>query len=163
MDAAHVHLMLNHFPLIGMAFAIPLLLGAWMRNSEDLSRAGLILVAVTGVLAVATLLTGDPAEGVIEHLPGISKRVIKIHEEAAEKSIWVVVAAAVAAIAGLFFGWKQKRTPRLVVLLVTVLSVASLAALAWTNNLGGQISHAELRNSTGAAAPSGTEPSANHD
>lgn len=163
MDAAHVHLMLNHFPLIGMAFAIPLLLGAWMRSSEDLSRAGLILVAVTGVLAVATLLTGDPAEGVIKHLPGISKRVIKIHEEAAEKSIWVVVAAAVAAIAGLFFGWKQKRTPRLVVLLVTVLSVASLAALAWTNNLGGQISHAELRNSTGAAAPSDTEPSANHD
>jgi uncharacterized membrane protein len=163
MDAAHVHLMLNHFPLIGMVFAIPLLLGAWIRSSEDLSRAGLIIVAVTGVLAVATLLTGDPAERVIEHLPGISKRVIKIHEEAAEKSIWVVVATAVAAIAGLVFGWKQKRTPRLVVLLVTVLSVASLAALAWTNNLGGQISHAELRNSTGVAAPIGTEPSANHD
>ncbi len=64
MDAAHVHLMLNHFPLIGMAFAIPLLLGAWIRKSEDLSRAGLTLVAVTGFLAVATLLTGEPAEEV---------------------------------------------------------------------------------------------------
>lgn len=88
MDGAHFHLMLNHFPIIGMTFASPLLLLAWGTKSEDLIRVGLGLVSLTGLLAVATFLTGEPAEEVVENLPGVAKRLITIHEEAAEKSLW---------------------------------------------------------------------------
>lgn len=109
MDGAHFHLMLNHFPIIGMTFASPLLLLAWGTKSEDLIRVGLGLVSLTGLLAVATFLTGEPAEEVVENLPGVAKR---------------------------------------------------LGVLAWTNNLGGQISHAELRKSASLAASVAMEGSA---
>jgi uncharacterized membrane protein len=145
--------MLNHFPIVGMTFAIPLLLLGWGTKSEDLIRVGLGLVSLTGLLAVATFLTGEPAEEVVEHLPGIAKRLITIHEEAAEKSIWMVSITAVAALISLIIGFKRKTTPKAAVLLVTCLSVACVGVLAWTNNLGGQISHDELRSTRGVLVP----------
>ena len=145
MNAAHVHLMLNHFPIVGMVFAIPLLLMAWGRKSEDLSRAAFCLVSITGLIAVATFLTGEPAEDAVKHLPGISKQSIELHEEAAEKAIWFVGGAALAAMVSLVLGFKNKVMPRRALLLVTALCAASMGVLAWTNNLGGQISHVQLR------------------
>ena len=145
MDATHIHLILNHFPISGMIFSIPLLLVAWLRKSEVLGRAGMITVFVTGFITIPTFLTGDPAEELIEHLPGISEKIIKIHEEAAEKAIWFVGAAALVALIGLFLSFRNRYTPKWAVPLVMILSVCSIGVLGWTNNLGGAISHPEIR------------------
>lgn len=145
MDAAHVHLILNHFPISGIFISIPILLFAWWRKSDIVGRTGMFVVLLSGLVTVLTFLTGEPAEEVIEHLPGISEKVIKIHEEAAEKAIWFVAAAAIGALISLMIAFKKKAMPMRAIPLVTVLAVCSMGILAWTNNLGGEISHPEIR------------------
>lgn len=145
MDAAQVHLMLNHLPFAGVLVALPILLIAWWRKSELLGRTGLLIVLFSGLVAIPTFLTGEPTEEILEHLPGISEELMKAHEEAAEKAIWLIGAAAFGAFVSLAFALKKRSLPRWAVPSVALLAGLSLGTLAWTNHLGGQISHVEIR------------------
>ena len=145
MDAAQVHLMLNHLPVAGMVIALPILLFAWWRKNEVLGRAGLFIVLFSGLLTIPTFLTGEPTEEIIEHFSGISKDLIETHEEAAEKAIWLIGAAALGAMVSLGLAFKKRSLPTWAVPSVAILATLSMGALAWTNHLGGQISHAEIR------------------
>lgn len=163
MNAAHLHLILNHLPIVGVIFATPILLIAWLRKSEILTRTGLWMVFVTGLLTIPTFLTGEPTEESIEHLPGISETLIKAHEEAAEKAIWVMGAAAVVAFIGLIISFRRNSLPKVILPTVLILSILSMAALAWTNNLGGEIRHSEIRADKGPALELKSETSKNSD
>jgi uncharacterized membrane protein len=149
MDAAHIHLMLNHFPMAGILFAIPILAIAWWRKNDVLCLTGMSLVVLSGLITIPTFLMGEPAEEIIEHLPGISEKMIEIHEEAAEITIWFVGAAAFTALISLFIGFKNKSMLLKAIPFVTILSLCAIGFLAWTNNLGGQISHPEIRKDEG--------------
>ena len=93
-------------------------------------------------------LTGEPAEEVVEHLPGISEPAIGEHEEAAE------VAAIVTGLAGLLGLWllvarrggRQAPTWLLAATFVVALVAAGLMARA--ANLGGYIRHPEIAGGT---------------
>jgi uncharacterized membrane protein len=150
MDAAHIHLILNHFPIAGMVFSIPLLLFAWWRRNEVLSRTAFIVILLTGLATIPTYLTGEPAEELIAHLPGVSERFIEIHEEAAERAIWAIGAATLVAAVGLFLSIRRKATPRWAYPVVLAAALASVGLLGWTNNLGGQVRHPEIRSKSSA-------------
>ena len=81
----------------------------------------------------------------IEHLPGISEKLIKVHEETAEKTLWFVGAASLAALATLIYALLRKSFPMRNIPGVAILAACSIGLLAWTNNLGGEISHPEIR------------------
>jgi hypothetical protein len=83
MNWAHVHLLLNHVPVIGVAFGFFLLLLGVVRKSDELKRASLVVFVVVGALAVPTYLTGEPAEKIVRDLPGVSRALIEQHEDAA--------------------------------------------------------------------------------
>lgn len=151
MDAAHLHLILNHFPIAGMVFSVPILLIAWWRRNELLARTAFIAILLTGLVTIPTYLTGEPAEEMIEHLPGISERIIEIHEEAAERAIWSVGAAAIIAVVSLFLSIRRKATPRWAYPAVLVVILISVGAIGWTNNLGGQVRHPEIRSKSAVA------------
>lgn len=153
MDAAHFHLMLNHFPIAGILFAIPILLIAWWRKNDVLGLTGMSLVLLSGLITIPTFFTGEPAGKIIEHLPGISEKLIEIHEEAAEKTMWFVGAAAFAALISLIVAFKNKSMLLKAVPFVTILSFCAIGFLAWTNNLGGQISHPEIRKDKNVIPP----------
>ena len=145
MNGAHIHLILNHLPIAGVFFSILLLPIAWRSRSEDLKRASLLLVVVTGLLTIPVFLSGDPAEDVVKLLPGITKTAIHLHEDAAEKSAWLVWGTSLVALAGLWISTRKKVTPKWVIPLVLALSLGCLGLLGLSNNLGGQISHPEIR------------------
>jgi uncharacterized membrane protein len=145
MDGAHFHLMLNHFPIAGMVFSIGLLAIAGRMDSDTLKRAALLLVVVTGLLTIPAFLTGEPAEKVVEHFPNVTKAMIEAHEEAAEKGAWAVWITSGVAMAGLILSFKRKVTAGWVIPVVLILSLGCVGLFAWSNNLGGQISHSELR------------------
>lgn len=42
MSATHLHLVLNHVPILGIPFGIALLLMGVLRHSEELKRAALV-------------------------------------------------------------------------------------------------------------------------
>jgi uncharacterized membrane protein len=148
MNSAHIHLILNHFPIVGIMFAIPILFVAWWKNNATLSRVGMSMIVASGALTLITYLTGEPAEGVIEHLPGVLENRIERHEEAAEKTLILVGITSLAAIFSLLLSYRKSVLPKKSTALVIVLSLGCAAFLAWTNNLGGEIHHPEIREQT---------------
>ncbi|MGA7393380.1 MAG: hypothetical protein WCA06_13520 [Terrimicrobiaceae bacterium] len=145
MDPAHLHLMLNHIPVLGTAFGMALIAWALFRKSEELKRVSLGVFVIIALLAVPAYLTGEPAEEVVEHLPGVSEPSIEEHEEAATFAFAGVLVLGAAALGGLIFHWRRKPVPKFVPIIALVLSVIVFAMMVRTANLGGLIRHSELR------------------
>ena len=154
MNAAHLHLVLNHFPLIGLFVALLIFGFGFLRKDETHLRVGLFIIILSGLLAIPVFLTGEPAEEVIEHMPSFSEELVEEHEEAAGFAIWLVEATAVTALAGFYFSIKRGKLPRPLFYGIAALGLFTFAALARTNSLGGKISHPELREVTSEKRPS---------
>ena len=60
MNWAHIHLSLNHLPVVGTFFGVLLLLLALLRKSEELKRGSLGVFALTALLALPIYFTGEP-------------------------------------------------------------------------------------------------------
>lgn len=56
---------------------------------------------VTAAAAVPTYLTGEPAEEAVEHLPGVVKDLIEIHEERALIALIVATFGGILGLASL--------------------------------------------------------------
>ena len=149
MNVAHLHLILNHVPVLGTAFGLGLLTFALWRKSEEVKKAALGLFVISALLAIPVYLTGEPAEEIVEELPDVSHANIEEHEEAAEVAFIGVLALGVAALAGLV--WRRGRTvPTGFASGILAASVAVCGLMAWTANLGGQVRHTEIRSGTSA-------------
>ncbi len=145
MNWAHIHLILNHIPLIGVGFTILLFIFALIRNSKELINVSLIFTIIVALWAIPAYLTGEPAEEIVEELPGISENLIKQHEEMAEKAfIFLEVVGALALITLIVKSYSQKLGGWLMYLTLIGLLVGG-GMIAWTANLGGRINHPEVR------------------
>jgi len=151
MSAAHLHLMLNHIPLLGLIFGAALLAYGLWRGTDDVQKASLGLLAVAGLSAIAVYLTGEPAEEIVEGLAGVSHDAIEAHEEWGWYALISGIATGGFALGTLFLGWLRERLGRGAVVLTLVLALLSSGLIGYTANLGGKISHPELRGETASA------------
>lgn len=147
MSGPHIHLLLNHIPVIGILIGLVIFtLGVWRKN-DSWTRLALGLFAAVALVAIATMLTGEGAEEAVENLPGVSESLMETHEDAAKvAAIGAYVLGAISLVALL---WVRRRPlPR--ALTVTVLPIVLLVSglMAYTANLGGQIRHTEIRAGT---------------
>jgi hypothetical protein len=144
MDLVHLHLLLNHVPVIG-AVGVVLLLGlAMLRNSTELGKVALGLLALLGAVAVVVFLTGEPAEERVEGLPGISEAIMETHEEVALVATIAMGGLGVLALAALA-AFRTRALPRWVSGAGLVATVGVAGLMGYTANLGGQIRHTEIR------------------
>ncbi len=148
MNWAHVHLILNHIPLIGIGFVILLFIIALLRKSNELINVSLIFVVIVALWAIPAYLTGEPAEEIVENLPGISENLIKSHEESAETAfIFTEIVGALALITLFVRRFFQTLGNRLTIIVLIGLLISG-GLIAWTANLGGKINHPEIRSDT---------------
>lgn len=144
MNAAHMHLLLNHFPLVGFVFSLILLSVGLFRANDGYIKAGILVILISGLLAVPTYLLGEPAEKVIKSLPGFSERLVENHEEAAELAIWCIGATMLAAAVSLWLSGKRNMASKLALNSMLLLNFIALVMIGRTSNLGGKISHSEV-------------------
>jgi len=145
MNWAHIHLMLNHIPLIGVGFLILLFVIALLRKSNELINVSLIFVVIVALWAIPAYLTGEPAEEIVENLPGISENLIKSHEESAETAfIFIEIVGALALMTLFVRRFYQTLGSRLTIIVLIGLLIGG-GLIAWTANLGGKINHPEIR------------------
>jgi len=145
MNWAHLHLVVNHFPVAGLFFALLLFVYAHFRKNLELTSAVLGLFVVVALSVVPALLTGHRAEGVVEHLPGVSSELIQAHESAAHIAQYAAGALGLAALAGLIVTLVRNSLPQALAVGILLLAAVSGAVLGWTASLGGQIRHPEVR------------------
>jgi uncharacterized membrane protein len=108
MNWAHIHLMSNHFPVIGIVFGILLLLLALLRKSEELKKVSFGIFILIALVAFVVYFSGEPAEEVVEHLPGVKGSVIEQHEEMALVSLIFIEILGIMASIGLFLSFRAK-------------------------------------------------------
>ena len=157
MSLTHLHLLLNHFPVVGTIIGVALLGFAVMRKNTDLTKAALGLFAALGAITVIVYFTGEPAEKAIEKLPGFSEAIIERHEEIA--LVATVVLSSFGAFAlGALAVFRGRSLPRWVTLSSLVLVLASAAVMGYTAMTGGQIRHTEVRPGSIAVSPTQENP-----
>ncbi|KRT65544.1 MAG: hypothetical protein XU11_C0024G0007 [Candidatus Dadabacteria bacterium CSP1-2] len=145
MNWAHVHLIINHIPVIGIGLLILLFIVAMVRKNKGLITVALAFIILISLATIPVYLTGEPAEEVVEDMPGISEELIEEHEEQAEIAfILVEVAGGLALITLIARRYSDNLGQRLVILTLLVLIVSG-GLIGWTANLGGKIHHEEIR------------------
>ncbi len=71
MSIIHLHLLLNHVPVVGTLFALVLFSAALLLRETVFTRFALGFSAVLAAVAVAVYFTGGPAEEAVEKLAGV--------------------------------------------------------------------------------------------
>ena len=98
MNPTHIHLILNHFPIIGTLIGSAIMLFGIVKKQSSSRAIGAFIVVIMAIVAIPVMVTGEPAEESIVHLNGISKSLIHDHEEAAEKAFWMMEIAGVFSL-----------------------------------------------------------------
>jgi len=141
---AHLHLLLNHVPVLGTIIAIALFLISFCGKNDDLRRASLIIFAGVALVTIPTFVSGFGAQLNIVHQPGVSAPLIQRHLGSAMLSFWFMEITGGLAIAGL---WQLHRTSNIArwnVLSVLFVSLLTIGLMARTGNTGGDIRHPEV-------------------
>jgi hypothetical protein len=144
MALSHLHLVLNHVPVIGSVIALGLLLLALARRSADLRRAGLEVYVIVGLLTLPVYLSGLGAQPEVAERPEVSITMIRAHHDAALLGSVVMLITGVVAWVGLWQTRRMARPARGVLGTVLLLAVISLALMGRAANLGGQVRHPEM-------------------
>jgi DMSO reductase anchor subunit len=151
---AHVHLMINHFPVIGIFGAILLFLYALIRKSEEVEMVSLGFFVLLALITLPVFFTGEAAESVVKNLPDVTETYIDRHEESAEYSITLMELLGAASLAGLIYIRRSGAVPKWLLSVVLALSLITAAVVGYTANLGGQVRHTEIREgSVSSASP----------
>jgi len=162
MNYAHLHLLLNHFPIIGTIVGLGLFLVSFFGKNNDLRRASLIIFAVIALLTIPTFLSGMGAQLMIKGTPGVSDAFIQRHEGAAMLALWFMEATGALALIGLWQFHRISRPAPWNVSAVLLFSLLTVGLMARTGNTGGDIRHPEIRASQGATVVEGTVGSIVH-
>ena len=154
MNAAHLHLITNHLPVLGLAFSALALIWGMYRKSRNTLLLAFFLILISAIGGFIAGNTGEAAEEAVERIIGISHEAIHEHEEAAEAAMPFNIASGILSLLAGFLLLKNHKYSGIsqwVVLLIVLTGCALSARAGW---LGGKIRHIQEIQS---------EPSATHD
>lgn len=141
----HLHLLLNHVPIIVSGLALLFLaLAAWRRH-DYLARTGLALLVGAAISGLPTYLTGEGAEEAVDGLPGVTEILIEQHKDMALIAAIVLGVPGTLAALSLWRYGLPAAIPRRVVGVALTGAVVANALMAYTGLLGGRIRHTEVR------------------
>lgn len=145
MNPTHIHLLLNHFPIIGTLIGSAILIFGLLKKKPQLVETASAILFLMALAAIPVYLTGEPTEESVEKLPGVSEALIEAHEEAASIAIWIMELTGLLGLV-IWIGYRLKNNwPAKLGWLTAIVSLLCFASMARTGYLGGQIRHTEIR------------------
>ncbi len=144
MNDAHLHMVFNHFPIIGLFFGIGILAYGIIKKQTILVNTAYVIFIVCMIMAKATMMTGEGAEEIVEEL-GISKEIIHEHEEIAETFMKILYVLGILSILGLVANVKKHAKASIVSYVVLVLAIVAAVISKSVGTTGGEIRHTEIR------------------
>ena len=147
MNDAHLHMVFNHFPIIGLFFGIGILAFGIIKKQTILVNTAYVIFIFCMIMAKATMMTGEGAEEIVEEL-GISHDIIHDHEELAETFMKVLYGLGILSILGLVVNLKKHSKAAIVSYVVLVLAISSAVLSKSVGTSGGEIRHTEIRENT---------------
>lgn len=156
MNKAHIHLMVNHLPVILPIAAWIVMLAGFIIKSAVVKRAAYLLFFIGAITTLSAMGSGDGAEDVVEKLNGVSEKLIEEHEESAELfSIFNYVLGLISLV-GIWASLKEKFFSQWISIAVLIFTVVVIYLGKETGTTGGEIRHQEIRKDF-VAPPSGED------
>jgi hypothetical protein len=141
---AHIHLMLNHIPVIGIGVVIAFLLAGRARGSRELEWVSLQMFVALALLTIPVYFTGSPASHQMRELPGVARETIQRHSSAADFAFATVEALGAFSLGALVRFRSPAAVPARLTTALLALALTALGLMIWTANLGGRIRHPEI-------------------
>jgi uncharacterized membrane protein len=138
---AYLHLLSNHVPILGSLFGVLLLVVALIKPNLNTTLSAYLILLVSGIGGIVAYFTGEPAEESVEHVPGISHKLIHVHEEMAENALIFVFLLTAAAVVGLWAERAQWKNAKKIERFTLVVGIIAFILFAFTGYLGGHIRH----------------------
>ena len=147
MNDGHLHMVFNHFPIIGLFFGIGILAFGIFKKQIILVNTAYVMFIFCMLMAKATMMTGEGAEEIVEEL-GISHDIIHEHEELAETFMKVLYGLGLVSIFGLVANFKKHGKAKVVSYVILFLAIGSAVLSKSVGTSGGEIRHTEIRENT---------------
>lgn len=145
MNDAHLHLVLNHLPIIIPVIGLLIMIGGLFFNSEIVKRTAYLVFVLAAIVAIPTFATGEGAEKVIEKLSEVDENLIKTHEEIAEKFAILCYILGGLSLLGLWANFYEKPFSNIATYLTILICIIALYFAKQTGTSGGEIRHSEIR------------------
>lgn len=152
MNLPHLHLLLNHWPIIGAFIAFGLFVLALVMRSNDVKQVSLALFAVLALVALPTYLSGNAASDSLkkskEYSKSVSASLIDNHEGAALLALSALELTGLVSLMGLWQFSRKEKDPShaaaWVSMAVFVLGLVTVGLMTVTGTSGGDIRHPEI-------------------
>ncbi|MBF2709214.1 hypothetical protein [Flavobacterium soyangense] len=145
MNDAHLHMVVNHFPIIGTILGLGILITGIILKNNSVKNTAYVLFIVAAIFAAFSMGTGEGAEEMVEDMPSVGKQIIHEHEEMAEKLAIVLYVLGVISLAGLFLSFKKHAKTNLVSYLAVIIGIVAVFFAQQTGTTGGEVRHTEIR------------------
>lgn len=145
MNEAHIHMLVNHFPIIGLFFGLGVLLFGVVKKNLTLKSTAYVMLIICVIFGQLAMMTGDKAEHFVEDLPGFTHKIIHEHEEAAEAFMIPMYILGLVSIVGLYAQSKKLSFEKWISYLALVLGVVCIFLSKNAGTTGGEIRHTEIR------------------
>ncbi len=145
MNDAQLHLALNHLPLVFPFAGIVVMLVGILSKSQAVQRTAYLLFILAALFTIAAMWSGEEAEHMVEHLPGVEHDYIENHEHQAETLAILLYILGGLSLLGLLLNLKQRAFQQVIAIGVTIFAVILLFFGKQTATSGGEIRHPEIR------------------
>lgn len=144
MNPAHLHLIVNHFPIIVPIIGFLVMVCGIILKSEILKRTAYVLFIGGAIFSFMANATGEGAEETVEHLQGVSHKLIHEHEESAEVFGILSYILGGISVLGLWANIKAKSFSAIISYIAIAFSAVVLFFAQQTGTSGGEIRHPEI-------------------
>jgi uncharacterized membrane protein len=149
MNDAHLHMLVNHFPIIGTIFGFGILIVSLFLKNKSIQNTAYFLFVITAIFAFASMYTGEGAEEMVEDMPNIGHHIIHEHEEIAEKLALVLYLLGFISIVGFYLNQKSHAKSKILSFVIATIAFIGVIIATQVGTSGGEIRHTEIReNST---------------
>lgn len=145
MNDAHLHMVVNHFPIIGTILAIGILIAGVVLKNATLKNTSYFLFIIAAIFGALSMGTGEGAEELVEDMPTVGWEIIHEHEELAEKLALLLYVLGVLSAVALYLNFKKNTKEKLVSFFILGVGIISLFLVQKVGTSGGEIRHTEIR------------------
>jgi len=145
MNNAHLHLISNHLPIVGVVIGTIILLAGLVFRKTEVKLTAFGVLIFSALSSILPFYTGEGAEEIIENMPGISETLIHTHEELAESFFILTLILGATALVAFIAVLNKSRFAIWLTLITLALGVSDGILAKFVGTSGGEIRHTEIR------------------
>ena len=145
MNGAHFHILVNHFPIIGVIFGLLILISGLILKNNSIKNTAYCVFIVSAIMGFLSMYSGEGAEELVEDMPTVGRQIIHEHEELAEKFVLILYATGLFSVLAFATSLKNSKFAKILSLITLLFSILTTILSVNVGISGGEVRHTEIR------------------